>query len=156
MLSSTGWPIAVNNNNKLKEKVITCTMLTICHSKQKTISNSDIRAHNSRLRSSSPECTCLSSQLLWSQIKNPCSQWAVNISLTSPSTHSQAARMFVWVCTAQNWHTSHTLITCGDAIPLPQPAKRQERGLKHTPSVCQSDCCLSCLCPDMIFFDYNL
>lgn len=31
-----------------------------------------------------------------------------------------------------DWLTSHTLITCGDAIPLPQPAEARERAKAHT------------------------
>lgn len=108
----------------------------------------------SSLLSSSPESTSLSSQLLWSQIKNPCSQWAVNISLTSPSTHSQAARMFVWVCTAQTGtaHLTHSNNPWGRHSTSSPSYEARERVKTHTPLVCQSDSCLSCLCPDIIFF----
>lgn len=30
------------------------------------------------------------------------------------------------------WHTPHTLITCGDAIPLPEPAEATEGAEAHT------------------------
>lgn len=59
------------------------------------------------------------------------SQYLINQSLHTQSG-SQDARLSVH---STDWHTSHSLITCGDAFPLPQPVKRQERGLKHTPSI---------------------
>lgn len=60
------------------------------------------------------------------------SQYLINQSLhTQPG--SQDVRLSVHNA---GWHTPHTLITCGDAIPLPPPAKRQQgRGLEHTPTV---------------------
>lgn len=130
---------------------------TICHFKTK---------NNIKFRNSSS--SVMSSLLLFPQSTPPTlptsmepnqksmlsmgSQYLINQCLHTQSS-SQDVRLSVH---SSGWHTSLTLITCGDAIPLPQPAERQETGLEHTSSVCQSGSCLSCLCSNMISFDCNM
>lgn len=55
------------------------------------------------------------------------SQYLIKQSLSTQSG-SQDVRLSVH---STDWHTSHSLITCGDAIPLPQPAQRQEQERRH-------------------------
>lgn len=42
-----------------------------------------------------------------------------------------------------DWHTPHTLITCGDAIPLPEPAEATEGAGAHTLRLSLTPVCLA-------------